>query len=449
MQRIIPKSIIFYLFWMGMFVAGLIILPSYLGALIAKNQWQVLWLLVLGFFIITLFFSDIRYLILCATASFLLGACYYQPISNTCLALRWVFMITLAVVGLGHWILGRVPARLRLIDLWALAFLGLAFYSETYSIFPSLTLERSIATTFFYFAVFWGVWVYIQNEKKIPLILQDFVSLSLVLFSISFLMVGKNRFAGIFINPNAIGVYAVVLTPIALWSFLCTRRRLALFLLVLVGTALVLSQSRAGIISVLLGSAYFLMLYQRRYRHTVMLMLVFLVGCLFLYAELFGSSIIEQYFRFETLSTGGGRLEAWKEVLRLIGLRPWWGYGFGTEDQLFRRFDIMFQEHNGAYVHNSYIGLVSQLGLVGAFIFYVPLISFFFYRTVQLNRMAAGEELWLAAAIQGSIFGGLVNVFFESWLYSAGNAFTFSFWTFVILSYHLSQKRSGTKVQTP
>ena len=116
MQRLIPRNIIFYLFWMGLFIAALIFLPSYLGSLIAKNQWQVLWLLLLGFGVITLFFSEIRYLILFATVSFLLAASYYEPIAAACFTLRWVFMITLAVIAAAHWVLGRVPARLRGID---------------------------------------------------------------------------------------------------------------------------------------------------------------------------------------------------------------------------------------------------------------------------------------------------------------------------------------------
>lgn len=447
MQRSVSGNFVLYLLGVGVFAAALIGLPTYLGNLIAKNQWQVLWLLALGFAVITLFFSEMRYLVVCATASFLLAACYHEPIARACFTLRWVFLITLAIAAVIHWVLGRVPTRLRLIDLWAVAFLGLAFYSETYSIFPSLTLERSIATTFFYLAVFWGVWIYIQDETKIQVILQDFISLSFALFLIGFLLLGKGRFSGVFISPNAVGAYAAVLTPIVLWSFLCTERRLSLFLLVLMGIALILSQSRAGIVSTLIGAGYFFMLYQRRYRSTVLLWLIFSFGALFLYAELFGASIIEQYFRFETLSSGSGRLEAWKEVLRLIRVRPWWGYGFGTEDQLFKLFDVVFQEHSGAYAHNSYIGLVSQLGLVGAAIFYVPLFLFFFFRTVQLNRMDAGKELWLQAAIQGAILGGLVNVFFESWLYSVGSSFTFSFWMFVIFSYHLARRRLGMENQ--
>ncbi|MBI4373119.1 MAG: O-antigen ligase family protein [Candidatus Omnitrophica bacterium] len=442
MQRVIPKSAILYLLWLGLFIMALIILPSYLGSLIAKNQWQVLQLLIVGFGIITLFFSEIRYTIICATASFILCAVYYEPVAAAAFTLRWVFLITLATMAIAHWMLGRVQRYLRMIDFWALAFLALAFYSETYSIFPSLTRERSIATAFFYLSVFWGVWIYVVGDPtRIRIILQDFVSFSFVIFLLGFFLLGKGRFSGVFVNPNAVGAYAAILVPIALWSYLCSRRRLALFLLLLTGIALVLSQSRAGMVSTLLGSGYFFMFYQRRYRKTVMLGLLFLIGCLFLYSELFGSSLIEQYFRFETISTGSGRLEAWKEVMRLIRVRPWFGYGFGTEDQLFQRFDIVFQEHSGAYAHNSYIGLVSQLGLVGACIFYVPLFLFFFLRTFQLNGMASGEGLWLEAAIQGSILGGLVNVFFESWLYSVGSSYTFSFWMFVVLSYYLSRQR--------
>ena len=441
MQRLALKKTTFYLFGLGCFIAGLIFLPYYLGSLIAGNQWSILWLLALGFMIITLYFSEFRYLILCTMCVFLLANSQNEQMAWLFGTLRWVFLSTMALIAAVQWILGQVSKRLRLMDGWALAFLFLAFYSCTYSILPSLTFERSVATAIFYLAVFWGVWNYAQDRSRIPVIVHDLLRVSFVVFLFGLTLIEGDRFFGIFGSPNSIGVFAAILAPLAFWSYLCERRRGALYLLILMGVSLFLSKSRAGIISAVMAVAYFLIFYRRERRHAILLWLLFFLGGSFLYTELFGSSLIQQYFRWETLGTGGGRLEAWKEVLQLIVMRPWLGYGFGTEDQLFLKFDIVFLEHSGAYVHNSYIGLVSQLGLLGAFIFFVPLTLFFLGHAYQIQRMPSGANRWLALALNASVLGGLINATFESWLYAAGNAFTFPFWVTVVLAYQLSHSR--------
>jgi len=63
MERSESRRVIWYLLWLSGFSIVLLLLPSYLGLLIARNQWPLLWLLALGFMVITLYFSEFRYLI--------------------------------------------------------------------------------------------------------------------------------------------------------------------------------------------------------------------------------------------------------------------------------------------------------------------------------------------------------------------------------------------------
>lgn len=438
MQKLAFRSVTIYLLGLGCFVAALISLPYYLGLLIAGNQWSILQLLALGFAIFTLYFSEFRYLIFCTTLVYLLANSQFESVTLVFGTLRWLFLTTMAIAAASQWILGRVPARVRVVDLWGCAFLALAFYSSTYSIFPSLTLERSAVTVIFYLAVFWGVWSYVQDETKIRVILHDLLRASFPIFLFGFTLIENGRFFGTFGSPNSIGVFSAILVPLAFWSYFSERKQSALLLLILIGISLLLSRSRAGIVSTIMASAYFLFFYRRERLPMIMAGLLFFLLCSFLYFEMFESSWFREYFRWETLATGGGRLEAWKEVVRLIKMRPWFGYGFGTEDELFLKFDIVFYEHAGAYAHNSYIGLVSQLGLVGACLFFIPLTLFFLTGAYQAIYMPSGSTRWLAFALNASIFGGLVNGIFESWLYAVGNSFTFPFWMIVILAYRLA-----------
>ena len=436
-----PKTF-FYLLGICAFVLALILLPGFLGMFIAQNQWPIIWLLVLGCMLITLCFIDFRHLIFFTSLIFLLANCGIFGIGVLFMTLRWVFLIAMAIVAFWNWMSGKVKERLRLIDLWALGFIGLAFYSQTYSIMPHLTIERASTLVLFYLAVFWGVSHYIEDEKKVTTMIYQFLYSVFPLFLIGLRMGANQSFTGIFKGPNTVGVIISLLMPLAFWSYLCDQKKKGLYCIILFAISLFISRSRGGILATAIASGYFLLSCYRVHRATILTWMVVFVGAIFLYAELFGYSFFKDYLKWDSLSLGGGRLEGWSEVIRLIKLRPWLGFGFGTEDHLFLHFDSVFMSHAGAYAHNSYLGLASQLGIVGVLLFYVPLFFIFFRCAYQLHKMPREQSFPLLLALNASILGGLINAFFESWLYTVGSAFAFPFWCLVI-----AQLRMGRRIR--
>jgi len=434
-----PKTF-FYLLGICAFVLILILLPGFLGMFIAQSRWPTIWLLALGGLLITLCFTDFRRLIFFTSLTFLLANCGVFGIAYLFMTLRWVFLIAMAIVAFWNWMSGKVKERLRLIDLWALGFIGLAFYSQTYSIMPHLTIERASTLVLFYLAVFWGVSHYIEDEKKVTTMIYQFLYSAFPLFLIGLGMGAYKPFTGIFKSPNTVGVIISLLMPLAFWSYLCDQKKKGLYCIILFAISLFISKSRGGILATAIACGYFLFSYYRAHRATILTWIVMFVGCALLYAELFGSSFFKEYFKWETLSVGGGRLEAWPEVIRLIKLRPWLGFGFGTEDHLFLHFDIVFMNHAGAYAHNSYLGLASQLGLAGVLLFFVPLFFIFFRRAYQLPKMPPDKSFALLLALNASILGGLINAFFESWLYTVGSAFALPFWCLVIAQLQMGRR---------
>ena len=436
------RTVSIYFLWVGCLAIVLIFLPHYLGTLIAQNQWQMLSILIFGAVLAALYFMEGRYLILGTYTSLLLAVTHVGGLASLFGTLRWIFLGALAVRGVGNWFLGRVPARVRFVDLWAVVFLALAFYSQSYSIMPDVTFQRSAAALLFYVAIFWGVWSYAQDTDKITFVVEDLLKLAFFVLFVGPIANQSGRFVGFFSNPNAFGLFVALLVPLALWSWLCRRNRFAFYLLCLMSVGLVLSRSRAGLLSAAFAAGYFLVFYYRKHKFLVIPGVVLLVTLVSLLTQIFGSSMVEDYVRWHSLLGGSGRTEAWKEVFRLIQLRPWLGYGFGTEDYLFLKFDILFLEHAGAYAHNSYIGLTSQLGFLGASLFFVPVMFFFIRRTLRLRHIPPGDEPWLNLALNASILAGFVNALFESWMYTPGSAFNFSFWVFVMLAYQLDLIRS-------
>jgi hypothetical protein len=439
-QRFELRRPILYLFWISLLALAFVILPNYLGLLISKNQWSVMGLLGFCILVVTLYFSELRYLIFFTSLFLLLSSSRIPWIYSLFGTLRWVLLAAMAVVASSNWIMGRIPTRFRVVDLWIFGFLTLAFYSKTYSIMPQITLERSISAALFYLAVFWGVWNYARDVDRISIVIQQFLTAAALVFLLGFLLIGgSSRFSGFFGSPNTIGVLASILTPLALWAFLAERRRSALYLLVMIAASLVLGGSRAGILSVAASVFYFFFASYRSRRITIVVWTFFLTALLLVAVEIFGAGLMKDFFRWDTLTTGSGRFEAWREVMRLLSYRPLWGYGFGTEDHLFAAFDVVFYEHYGAFAHNSYIGLASQLGLIGVVLLFVPLTCFFTRRMMAVRRMEAGPSFQLQVALNASILGGLINAIFESWVVSAGNAYAFPFWSVVVLAFRLDE----------
>jgi len=136
--------------------------------------------------------------------------------------------------------------------------------------------------------------------------------------------------------------------------------------------------------------------------------------------------------RNQEWDTGSGRLFAWQYGVQYLLERPWTGFGFGTENLLYDYHGVQtsYLPFNGAYFHNSYLGLAVQVGIPGALLFYVPLLML---AVSELRSKVKYSQMPLRFALRGVFAAGLVSAFAESWLYSMGNAFAFPFWICVML----------------
>jgi O-antigen ligase len=291
-----------------------------------------------------------------------------------------------------------------------------------------------------YFAVFWAAWRYAGRkgeERVVELImLAALVVLGggLLLYPVRGSLMSGERFSGLMENPNSVGLLTALMMPLAVERLL-SRGRFRDFLLVTVMVVgVVLSGSRGGMLATLIGTTYLLWKAHKR---------VFVVGLLASLAatilillsprEREAEMVVDPYLRVETLASGGGRVEVWPIAIKMIKQRPLLGHGFGTEDLLFQSYGYdpeSFLQHTGSYLHNSYLGLTAQLGLVGAVTFFLPLLLFAYHR---LRGSLGNAHLEVTHALEGTLVAALVACFFESWIYSMGNSQAFPFWICLML----------------
>jgi hypothetical protein len=327
-----------------------------------------------------------------------------------------------------------------------------------------------------YGAVFWGVWLY-ADDFGVEVIIHTIVIAVAIVFGLhilsaifdpidSFRYLG--RFQGWTINPGIAAGHAAVLLPFALW-IASQRSRWQYWLLVgAILFVLIMSQTRTELVAAAIGSTYFLV---RTYRKRIYIsllgtMLVLAVSYMWIEAgpRLFpqgtefrldklqetlinnnldsGQAYNEEdilkpwYKRFNPrtvdVTTLAHRTDKWRMGLEYFLERPLQGFGFGTEDRLFAYHDVNPQNYqqSGAYMHNSYLGLVLQVGIVVAALFYVPLACLLF-NELWTKRNMQNDPLFdaLSSVVLTCMVAGMVS----SELYSMGNAKSFVFWISVML----------------
>lgn len=228
-----------------------------------------------------------------------------------------------------------------------------------------------------------------------------------------------NRFRGIFGNPNGMAIYCYLFLMLAavvnsvnpeLFNW---RERIFIF-----GTIiyfLIASGSRASLTSV----AIFL-IFHRFFAYSPMLGFVGLVG-LFLAVEVISSNLeaiiialgLQEYFRLETLEEGSGRYFAWDFAWGHIQRYFVFGGGFANDESIMRRYRLYLesQGHQGG-VHNTYLSMWLNVGIVGLLIF---------LRSLVLLFIKASKLVPMSLAV---LFSVLFSIMYESWLVGSLNPYT-------------------------
>ena len=390
---------------------------------------------------------------------------------------RWLPLVILAAMPLSLAIQKRgMPRAIERADAYIVVFTLFAFISCLYSINPRLSFLRAGSVLLMYGAVFWGVWLY-ADDFGVEAVANTIVIVIAIVFGLHILNAVTDpagsfpylgRFQGWTINPGIAAGHASVLLPFALW-IASQRSRWQYW--VLVGAilfVLIMSQTRTEIVAAAIGSTYFLV---RTYPKRIYVVLSGTLSVLimsYMWIEV-GPRIFPQgtefsldhiantlldnnldsgeeynelempevwYDRFNPRTsdakTLAHRTDKWRLGLKYFMERPLQGFGFGTEDRLFAYHDVNPQDYqlSGASMHNSYLGLVLQVGIVGAALFYVPLASLLFYELLTARET---HRQPLLSALLSVVITCMVAGMFSSDLYSMGNAKSFVFWISVML----------------
>lgn len=390
-----------------------------------------------------------RFLIFSAALFLMLTATQFGTIKNIMETVRWIPYIIFVFLFFSRQLIRKsLPRKIERFDIFLFIMIVAMFLSAFYSIDPAMTIKRAGTFLLLYISVFWVIYPEIHSEEDAEEVIDLILYAVLIPYTISIILLFfpdiaflGNRFMGYFLNPNTIGILTAVLLPLILWKVLEKKSRWAKVLLFFVLVSLILSGSRAGLLGSFIGGSFYLFTTRKKYRIPAVFLGLLIVILMFAVGEkILGS--VASYMRIG-LGTGitegvekwnvvtSGRVEKWQVMVSLIKKRPFIGYGFGTEDLLFRYFRIPM-ETTGLYTHNSFLGMAVQMGILGFILFFSPLFYLLFKPSKIKNN--------LVYALNGMVIGGLIGGFFESWMYSIGSAFAFPFWVGVVILLRLKKQ---------
>ncbi len=219
---------------------------------------------------------------------------------------------------------------------------------------------------------------------------------------------------GIFGNPNDLAYYLAVGVAMVLSAREAASRRIMkvayLGLLVPIGVAILLTQSRGGMLAA--GAVLALWTLRSVKRAPALIGIAIALGCV-LYlgpSNTFGH-------RMETAQSHGvdlsaqGRLDAWRTGLNIAAERPWTGVGAGAF--MIAWPDFAPGDAGAARTeHNTFIQLIGELGIPALLLFVLALVAGVLAvsraaKQAYLAPYARGVQCGLAGFAVCSLFGGI------------------------------------------
>jgi O-antigen ligase len=242
---------------------------------------------------------------------------------------------------------------------------------------------------------------------------------------------GQDRFSGWTDNPNTLGLMISTGFAFLFSKFLTSSgiNRLPTLLLMIISIFLIqLTGSRATALSV--TSIVFISLaIHFRLRAISLIIIPFIlilqyIDLIFAYVLYISKDSL--FLRNETIFLGG-REEVWPIAVEYIFKNPFFGNGFGSEEEVIQSSPLVSQ-HQGANFHNSFLSLLYSVGLLGSLPLFI-LIATAFWRSITARRQYknAQSEYWIPSVIISCLTSGT----FETIIFSPGSISFFIFWTSV------------------
>ena len=317
----------------------------------------------------------------------------------------------------------RIPQVKMMLVIYLLCFFSIPFSVYRRQSFEFTAMKFSIILLFFFLLLY-----SVKNYNDLRKVIWTYIFgvLLLTLFTVMSGIVGgiERPSSSNTYDTNDIAAIIVVTLPIIYFFMMDLNGIKKLFLfcsIVVMIFALILTSSRGGFLGLLAVSILLFFKDSARswaFRISVAILLIFsfILFAPASYKNRMATITAEEDYN-RTLK--GGRIELWKEGIGLILKSPITGMGAGA-------IDTALGTSSGVWktTHNSFIQIGVELG-VGGFILLIALLRSSISRVRRFRiehfqqKSQAGKHVWLATALEISLWGYCVVGFFLSWAYSS------------------------------
>jgi O-antigen ligase len=338
--------------------------------------------------------------------------------------LRIVMMVILSAYSLWEFRLGYY--QFNKLFLFFMPFFVVSLLALVFSPMLDLGISKTISFALLYFLAFHYLY-YRFRQHQITLLVDIMFMCHLVIFAGLVLLpifpwmvsYGGLRYNGMLGNPNGMGLFCVLVTPITIYVFekvpgIAKRYKnlawIALFL------SLAMCSSRNSILSITIFWTLYFAFRGNSIKGLIFIFVVMPLATLFImtvdFVALAQDLGLERYLRLQDIESGSGRVHAWEFALELIEKNPIVGCGFACEEYnyLYRmNFRLLVTGHQGG-VHNSYLAYLINTGFVGSILYFGFLVAIF--------RFMKSYRITIPIAVSFAM-----SAMFESWLFSSLNPF--------------------------
>ena len=258
------------------------------------------------------------------------------------------------------------------------------------------------------------------NEKVMSVVL--LVGSGIALLGIlEYIFITNSRIVSTFTNPNPFATYLLVLFLFSWGTGLNSSRKITYAASLIFLVALLLSGSRGGYISTLMALPFIFIGSKQKelIGKLIKTIILFFIALMSTRIIIFIAPLVQDkmgitpnmidfLIRKDSLigSSLAGRLEFWKVAWELIKNKPINGYGLGTY------FSAYYIEYGGnqwysRFVHNHYLQILSETGIIGLTLF----LSFLFssFRIIYKKFKTSNYSIYLPGTA-AAIIGFLIHI---------------------------------------
>ncbi len=215
---------------------------------------------------------------------------------------------------------------------------------------------------------------------------------------------------GVEIDPNNHAVFLITGVAISIYYILQLKQHkiISIAVILINSYALMMTASRGGLFGLIAVVVAALYIYTRKERFSkkiafffaflIMVTVVLLIGNYFLLSDTF-----ERLFDFSSYGDGSLRIGIWENTMSMIkdGFDLLFGVGWGS-----------YYGYNEMYVavHNTFLSIMTDTGLIGLIIFMLPIADAAFYLIRKRDTVAIG--MFLAGMIPAVFMEAINKRFF-------------------------------------